>query len=122
MIPALPAYLLSAGLGLAAAAGILSAVAAQTVPPARHAGAAGLSAAADRRDGAVPAGLRACTGRWRGWRFWAAAIPLSAVIWGAALMALLGGHASWQAALGVAAVGHVAAGLAALSLTRGRVA
>ena len=63
-----------------------------------------------------------CTGRWRGLWFWAAAIPLSAVMWGAALMALLGGHASWQAALGVAAVGHVAAGLAALSLTRGRVA
>ena len=122
MIPALPAYLLSAGLGLAGAAGILSAVAAQTVP---------LLGTQVPLAYLLPpiVGLAlfqlvfgTCTGRWRGWRFWAAAIPLSAVIWGAALMALLGGHASWQAALGVAAVGHVAAGLAALSLTQGRVA
>lgn len=122
MIPALPAYLLSAGLGLAGAAGILSAVAAQTVP---------LLGTQVPLAYLLPpiVGLAlfqlvfgVFTGRWRGWRFWAAAIPLSAVIWGAALMALLGGHASWQAALGVAAVGHVAAGLAALSLTRGRVA
>lgn len=122
MIPALPAYLLSAGLGLAGAAGVLSAVAAQTVP---------LLGTQVPLAYLLPpiVGLAlfqlvfgACTGRWLGWRFWAAAIPLSAVIWGAALMALLGGHASWQAALGVAAVGHVAAGLAALSLTQGRVA
>ena len=122
MIPALPAYLLSAGLGLAGAAGILSAVAAQTVP---------LLGTQVPLAYLLPpiVGLAlfqlvfgVCTGRWRGWRFWAAAIPLSAVIWGAALMALLGGHASWQAALGVAAAGHVAAGLAALSLTRGRMA
>lgn len=122
MIPALPAYLLSAGLGLAGAAGILSAVAAQTVP---------LLGTQVPLAYLLPpiVGLAlfqlvfgVCTGRWRGLRFWVAAIPLSAVIWGAALMALLGGHASWQAALGVAAVGHVAAGLAALSLTRGRVA
>lgn len=122
MIPALPAYLLSAGLGLAGAAGILSAVAAQTVP---------LLGTQVPLAYLLPpiVGLAlfqlvfgVCTGRWRGLRFWVAAIPLSAVIWGAALMALLGGHASWQAALGVAAFGHVAAGLAALSLTRGRVA
>lgn len=122
MIPALPAYLLSAGLGLAGAAGILSAVAAQTVPllgtqvPLAYLLPPIVGLALFQLVFGVG------TGRWRGLRFWVAAIPLSAVIWGAALMALLGGHASWQAALGVAAVGHVAAGLAALSLTRGRVA
>ena len=122
MIPALPAFLLAACLGLAGAAGILSAVAAQTVP---------------LLGTQVPLGyllppvvglalfqlvFGTCTGRWRGWRFWVAALPLSAIIWGAGLVALLGGHVSWQAALGAAAAGHVLAGLTALSLARRRAA
>ena len=70
MIPALPAYLLSAGLGLAGAAGILSAVAAQTVP---------LLGTQVPLAYLLPpiVGLAlfqlvfgTCTGRWRGWRFW----------------------------------------------------
>ncbi|WP_405405760.1 hypothetical protein [Paracoccus sp. Ld10] len=114
MISTLPAFLLSAGLGLAGAAGIIGAVAARTVP---------LMGTQIPLAYLLPpvVGLAVfqlvfgtATGRWRGWRFWAASLPVSATIWGAGLIALLGGYASWQIALGGAAAGHVLAGLTAV--------
>lgn len=118
MIRALPAYLLAALLGVAGAAGTLSAVAARTVPM--------LGTAVPLAYLLPPLvglalfqlafGLTA--GRWRGWRFWAAALPLSVAIWGGCLIALLQGAATWRQAAVAAALGHVLAGLAALATDR----
>lgn len=57
------------------------------------------------------------TRRWRGSRFWMAALPLSAVMWGVGLYLMLDGWLTPRAALWAEAVAHLAAGLVALRLT-----
>jgi hypothetical protein len=58
------------------------------------------------------------TGRWRGWRFWAVALPFSACIWTLGVaVAITGQAAPLTALLGVLAL-HLAFGLWALSMTR----
>lgn len=114
MIRALPAYLLAALIALSGAAGVLVAVGGATFP----------LGGIDMPYVYVLPPLVALalfqlifgstTGRWRGLRFWALALPVSAAIWGAGLVLLLEAQTTAvQALIGVAAA-HVAAGLIAL--------
>jgi len=57
------------------------------------------------------------TGRWRGWRFWAVALPFSACLWALGVaVAITAQAAPLTALLGVLAL-HLAFGLWALSVT-----
>lgn len=63
----------------------------------------------------------ALTGRWRGWRFWALALPVSAILWGAGLILFLDGRAAPLALLLAEAVAHLlVATIALVALDRVR--
>lgn len=57
------------------------------------------------------------TGRWRGWRFWAAAGPVVGAMWSLGLAATLAGHVAPVVALTGATAAAVAFGLFALAAT-----
>ncbi|MBW7055828.1 hypothetical protein KY389_03850 [Paracoccus bogoriensis] len=54
------------------------------------------------------------TGRWRGWRFWALALPVSAILWGTGLILFLDGRAAPVPLLLAEAAAHLL--VAALAL------
>ncbi|MFN3294591.1 MAG: hypothetical protein ACK414_14260 [Gemmobacter sp.] len=60
------------------------------------------------------------TGRWRGWRFWAAAGPVAASLWTLGVAAALTGYAAPAVALAGATAVTLAFGLFALAATGGR--
>lgn len=115
MIRTLPAWLLAALIALTGAAGVLAVAGGTTVPL----GGTDLPLAY-----VLPplVGLAlfqlvfgTLAGRWRGLRYWLIALPLSAVIWGGALVLLLDGRLTVGQALAAAVAGHLAAGLVALA-------
>lgn len=59
----------------------------------------------------------AITGRWRGWRFWAVAVPFVALVWLLGLIAVLTANVHAGAALAAVLAAKVAFGLWALRAT-----
>lgn len=110
---ALPAYLLASVTGLAGMTAVLPVAGGATLPL----GATDLPLAY-----VLPplVGLAlfqlvfgAVTGRWRGLRFWAVGLPVTAAIWGAGLVLMLGGHVTAIQALAGVSAAMMLAGLLA---------
>ena len=115
MIGLLPPLFLAALPALAAGAGVLLVLGGETFPV----GLTRLPMAYLLTPLAVLAVFQivfgALTGRWRGWRFWALALPVSAILWGAGLILFLDGRAAPVPLLLAEAAAHLLVATLALA-------